>query len=267
MDIEQRLCFRGGRFTNVNTFLAGILGTLLTIAFYGALIPIQTTPFAVSFRERGICPYFTMWFTFWSLAIIFLKWRKLRLQERALQFQIVPQQHDFILSAANVDVVTNAIYATVDDPKHFVLFNRIMVALGNLRNLGRVSDLDEILNSQAGQDESGMQSSYSIIGAFVWAIPVLGFIGTVLGLSEAIGQFSGVLGGASEIGQLTEALKGVTSGLATAFETTLQALVAALFIQLILTVLRKSEEEFLDACSEYCLRNIVGKLRIMPFQG
>ena len=41
-----------------------------------------------------------------------------------------------------------------------------------------------------------METSYSVINAFVWAIPVLGFIGTVLGLSQAIGQFGGVLQGA-----------------------------------------------------------------------
>jgi biopolymer transport protein ExbB/TolQ len=267
-DIEQRLCFRGGRFTSVNNWLAGVLGALLTIGFYALLLvePIHQSAFSVSFLDRGICPYFTVLFSFWSLAILFIKWRKLRLQRRALQYAVVPPQHDFVLSATNVDVVTSNIYSTVDDPKHFVLFNRIMVALANLRNLGRVSDLDEILNSQAEQDESVLHTSYAILGAFIWAIPVLGFIGTVLGLSDAIGQFSGVLGGASDISQLTGALRGVTAGLATAFETTLQALVAALFIQLILTALRKSEEEFLDACGEYCMRNIVGKLRILPTQ-
>jgi hypothetical protein len=57
----------------------------------------------------------------------------------------------------------------------------------------------------------------------------------------------------------------VTAGLATAFETTLVALVAALFIQLALTGLKKSEEEFLDECGEYCLRHVVGRLRILPF--
>jgi biopolymer transport protein ExbB/TolQ len=263
-DVEQRLGFRGARFTKVNNVLAGVIGTALTVAFYALLILIPDHPFAVSFTQRGICPYFTMWLTFWSTAILLLKWFKLRLQRRSLECLVVPQEHDFVLSAANVDVVTSNIYSTVDDPKHFVLFNRIMIALANLRNLGRVSDLDEILGSQAEQDESSMQTSYAILSSFVWAIPVLGFIGTVLGLSEAIGGFSDVLGGASDIGQLTGALKGVTAGLATAFETTLQALVAALVIQLLLTGLKKSEEEFLDSCGEYCMRNIVGKLRIVP---
>lgn len=58
----------------------------------------------------------------------------------------------------------------------------------------------------------------------------------------------------------------MTSGLATAFETTLQALVAALLIQLTLAFLKKSEEEFLDECQTYCAKHVVNRLRIMPFE-
>jgi biopolymer transport protein ExbB/TolQ len=81
-------------------------------------------------------------------------------------------------------------------------------------------------------------------------------------LSEAIGQFSGVLGATKDVSQISNALKGVTAGLATAFDTTLVALVAALIVQLLITVMRKNEEEFLDVAMEYGLKNVVGRLRI-----
>ena len=86
-----------------------------------------------------------------------------------------------------------------------------------------------------------------------------------MGLSVAIGGFGDVLSKTADPTALAESLKGVTGGLSTAFETTLLALLFALILQLIVTFLHKGEEEFLDECSEYCQRNIVGKLRIMPF--
>jgi len=46
----------------------------------------------------------------------------------------------------------------------------------------------------------------------------------------------------------------------------LEALVAAVSIQLLLTFLRKSEEEFLDNCDEYCHRHIVNRLRMTPYE-
>jgi biopolymer transport protein ExbB/TolQ len=265
-DPEQRLAFRGGRFTRVNTLLAFLLGLALSIAFYVALIPFQQFYFAQTFTQRGPIPYSIVLFFFWSLAILFLKLLKYRLQSLALGCRIVPDDPEFVLSPHTVDEVFHAIYRTADDPRHFVLFNRIVIALSNLRNLGRVTDVDEILRSQAESDESGMETSYAILQGFVWAIPVLGFIGTVLGLSQAIGGFGSVLATSTDMSELKPALQSVTGGLAVAFETTLHGLLAALVIQLLLTMLKKSEEEFLDSCSEYCIRHIVGRLRVLPFE-
>ena len=56
---------------------------------------------------------------------------------------------------------------------------------------------------------------------------------------------------------------GVTGGLATAFETTLVALVMALFIQLYLNSLQKRETDFLDECSDYCHLHVISKLRLV----
>ena len=263
-DIEQRFGFHGGRFTRTNNLFTGIVAILLAISFYAAIMPIQGTWFGDMWTNRGPTPYAIAFLSCWSVAILFVKWRKIRFQRKALQYHVMPDDPAYVLSAASVEPVLARVYATVDDPRNFILFNRIVVALSNLRNLGRVTDVDEILRSQAAHAESTVEPSYALLTGFVWAIPVLGFIGTVLGLSEAIGQFSGVLGAASDVDQISGALKGVTAGLATAFETTLEALVAALFIQLAITALRKSEEEFLDEAMDYGLRFVVGRLRILP---
>ena len=94
-------------------------------------------------------------------------------------------------------------------------------------------------------------------------MPVLGFIGTVLGLSEAIGGFGGALASGNDLSQLKHELQGVTGGLAVAFETTLIALVAALGLQLLNTGLRKNEEAFLDACNDFTYLNVTSRLRLM----
>ena len=62
--------------------------------------------------------------------------------------------------------------------------------------------------------------------------------------------------------ELTPALKDVTAGLSTAFETTLVALSVALLLQLFATFVRKSEEALLDEIAEFCTTNIVTKIRV-----
>jgi biopolymer transport protein ExbB/TolQ len=265
-DIEQRLGFQGARHTGVNNVLSVLMAALFTAAFYLGMSRLEGAYIRVMFCERGAVPYFIVFFTMWSCVILFIKWRKLSLQRRALEISVLPDSSDFILSPTTVGEVLANLYRIADDPRHFVILNRIQIALSNLRNLGRVTDVDEILRSQAERDEMAMETTYSLLRGFVWAIPILGFIGTVLGLSAAVGGFGGMLGTVDDVSQISASLRQVTSGLSVSFETTLEALVAALGIQLAATFLQKSEEEFLDQAREYCLKHIVNRLRMTPFE-
>lgn len=264
-DFEERLAFRGGRFTRVNNVLTLLIGTVFAGTFYLALVPLRSIWLGQTFYDNGPTPPIIVLFFCWSMVILLDKQLKLRLQRRALDYVVIPEDPDFVLTPGTVNEVIHRLYATADDPRQFVLFNRLLIALSNLRNLGRVSDVDEILRSQAENDEAAMETSYHLLQGLIWAIPVLGFIGTVLGLSDAIGRFGGILQSTADVTQLKEALRGVTGGLSEAFETTLHGLVAAMIIQLWMTALKVSEESFLDACGEYGLRHVVSRLRLNPY--
>lgn len=265
-DIEQRMFFKGNRFTRVNTLLSLLLAVLLSLAFYAMVLVATDTVLNRKFVGQGPIPIAILFLSSWCVAIMFLKWRKLTLQRMTIKLQVIPEDPDFVLSPTTVDRVFDRMLELVDDPRQFMLFNRISVALSNLRNIGRVSDVDEILRSQAESDEAISESSYVLLNGFLWAIPILGFIGTVLGLSIAIGEFGSVMSAGGNTDALLPALQNVTGGLGIAFDTTLEALVAALMIQMVVTFLRKAEQEFLDDCSEYCTRNIVNRLKLLPFQ-
>lgn len=251
------------RYTRVNGLLSGIVALTLTFLFYVLIVVvIGSNGWTDMFTERGFTPYLITFFTFWSITILLIKNSKLKLQQQALRLRILPDETGFILSVATVDRVMDRLHQVADDPKRFVLLNRVNIALSNLRNLGRVTDVGEILRTQAEHDESMMETSYNSVRGLIWAIPILGFIGTVSGLSTAIGGFGRVLSETDDPSQLIDALKGVTGGLATAFETTLIALIAALLVQMMMTFLKKKEEEFLDECAEYCQREVINRLRL-----
>ncbi|MBF0199909.1 MAG: MotA/TolQ/ExbB proton channel family protein [Desulfamplus sp.] len=214
------------------------------------------------FTERGIVPFVIVFFFWWSLAVLFIKWRKLVFQKRALTLMVVPQSRDFELNQDSARDILSRMYGLVDDPRHFVLLNRIERALANLHNIGMIADVSAVLHAQARNDEDQMESSYGLVKGFVWAIPVLGFIGTVLGLSRAIGNFGTVISSSDGLETLRVSLQAITSGLAVAFDTTLIALAGALCVQLIMVALKKKEEGFLDECNDYCHANIISKLRL-----
>lgn len=266
-DIERRLGFKGGRFTDPGKLLSFVTGLLLTVLFYTALILIQqrwpkTGWFTAMFLERGPCPYPTMFLFFWAGSLLFFKWRKALLQRRALGLPLMPQDPEFELTPGTARTVRDRMCLMVDNPHHFVLFNRIDLALANLHNIGHTADVSAILKVQAENDESQVASSYGIVQGFMWSIPVLGFIGTVLGLGQAIGAFTETLQAGGDMVAIRASLKTVTSGLATSFETTLVALVCALILQLCVSFLQALESRFLDDCNDVCQKHVVGKLRL-----
>ena len=266
-DFESKIGFRPALFTRVNALLAFIMAALLAVAFYGILTLIPQTKFAELFTKRGVFQYVEVLVAFWALMTIMVKWGKIRVQTKALTFtDLTPTEADFVLSPATVDQLLSRLRYACDDPERFLLFRRVEMALANLKNMGQVADLDNVLESLANNDEDIMESSYTLLKGLIWMIPVLGFVGTVQGLGLAIGGFGGVLAEATDINQLRPVLQGVTAGLATAFDTTFVALIAALAIQLVLIGVRQSEEELMSDCKTFTQRHLIRRLRLMPLR-
>ncbi len=262
VDPERRCGLPAGRYTQPKNITMFVLAGALTVAIYVGLTVAPESALTRSLTQRGWVPYAIVFLTVWSLHILLIKALKLVAQKRALDVRIVPDDPTFILSPHNVDEILEGMFQRVDRPRDFILFNRIQLALSNLRNMKRVGDVGEVLEYQANTDEAIVESSYTIVRGLVWSVPVLGFIGTVIGLSVAIGEFGSVLSQSDNVDALRPALQRVTGGLAVAFETTLQGLLGALIIQLVLTFVRRAEEGFLDDSKEYCQRHIVSRLRL-----
>ena len=199
----------------------------------------------------------------WAAAILIIKSLKIRAQRRILRTTLVPEAPDFRIDDKTVNEVLARLPEQIDDSSRFLLADRIDRVLRNVRNVGRVADIDEMFASAAESDESRMESSYTILRGLVWAIPVLGFIGTILGLTIAIGEFQGVLGASGgDEATLVRELGEVIGGLETAFVTTGEGLVAALFLQIGVVLCRRADESLLDDIRDYCTVRILSLVRI-----
>lgn len=266
-DIERRLGFPGAKYTDVGTgFALAISSVLFGLVFAGLrfLPPEAHGCRAVALlMDRGWTPWAMLFLAIMALVVLFAKWRKLAFQARAFRIEIIPAANNFALTSETAQDAIRRLRSFVDDPSRFVLFNRIERALLNLKNVGNVSDVSEMLRSQAENDESIVDSSYGLLSGIVWAIPIFGFIGTVVGLSGAIGKFGSVLNAESDVGALKDGLAPVTANLGIAFDTTFLALVLAVAVQMLVTLLRKKEERFLGDCRDYAHENVISRLRLV----
>lgn len=269
-DIECMIGFATGRYTRTHGPFWFAIALALSILSWLALIPFQGSYFEQIIATGWQTNWFCILFTWWCLCILVAKLFKIRVQRRALDLvDIFPRRGDFVLSPGTSGEILQRIKQRVSRPRDFLLFNRVSMALSNLGNIGEVRDVGAVLDAQADSDSSTIDSSYTAIRALIWTIPVLGFIGTVLGLGIAIGNFTDVISGGEVAtgasaggGSIREKLAPVVGGLATAFNTTLVALVAAVGVQLLTTYVYKMEEDLLDDCTQYCNDHIVSRLKL-----
>ncbi len=274
MDPEAKWGIPAKKFTSVNNIVSFSLGLVFTLIFYGCLYPFHLIGkwqmvnmfFHGGPENRSTIPYYTVLLSCWCFAFLLIKWRKLCVQRKAFSLTLVPNDPDYVISPMNAQEIISSINEQACKGADFMVLWRIECALSNLRNIGRVSDVSSLLSDLAEKDSEYVENSYTLPKGLIWAIPVLGFIGTVLGLSQAVGGFGNVVAGGADLNALKNALGGVTGGLATAFETTLIALVAALIIQLLMTFLQQNEEDFLDECSSYCHKNLTSRLKMIDIR-
>ena len=266
-DLECAVGLSTGRYTRTHGPFWFAVAVVLTVLTWLALVPFKGSYLEGVIASGWQTNWFCILFTWWCLLILMAKFFKVRVQRRALSVSgIFPKRGEFVLSPGTSGEVLAQIRQRVARPREFLLFNRVTMALSNLGNIGEVRDVGAVLDSQADSDSSTVDSSYTAIRSLIWTIPVLGFIGTVLGLGIAIGNFTNVLsdGGAAagETASIRDRLGPVVGGLATAFNTTLVALVAAVAVQLLTTYIYKLEEDLLDDISNYCNDNIISRLKL-----
>lgn len=118
-----------------------------------------------------------------------------------------------------------------------------------------VGDVYSVVNSLIELKLHEVDLRYTVIRYLAWLIPTLGFIGTVIGIAVALGK-AGVMG--SDDPAL---LQKVIPLLATAFYTTLLALLLSAVVMILIQIIQAKDEETVNATGSFCLDTIVTNLK------
>lgn len=229
--------------------IIGIAGTLIT-AF--AVIPLKGTKLDYVWgviRDRGPVQYAELFMAWMVIATLFMKSRIIRSQLRVIADGPVDPNVD-LSHDEEVQELRNSV-ASKDAFSWSILLNRIdrMLALWlGSKDVGRVSDW---AGSESDRDQKSSETTYSLSEVLIWAIPIMGFIGTVMGLGSAVSGFAKFLAGTAELSAIKTAITNVTVGLGVAFDTTLLALVLSVLIMLPLSSIQRKEKDLFVEIDNY----------------
>jgi hypothetical protein len=223
-------------------------------------MPFPRSYFNGLFWQRGWVPFVEAFLMFWSFAILAFKAKIFSRQKQSMLLEVLPVSISADINAERLPEFTEHIRKLPIPPNESFLINRVLRGLEHFRVRGSASEVANMLESQSEIDATSVGASYTLVKVFIWAIPILGFIGTVQGLGDAVGGFSGKMAGATDISVVKDSLGDITKGLGVAFDTTLIALVMSLLLMLPMSTLEKNEEDLLNSVDEYCNENLLKRL-------
>jgi hypothetical protein len=137
------------------------------------------------------------------------------------------------------------------------MVNRIRKGMELFEKRNNNGEVSTFLDSQSDIDANRISGSYTLLKVLLWAIPILGFIGTVQGLSQAVGSLSA---GSTDPEALKASINNLTQGLGVAFDTTLLGLILSMIMSFPMAIMQKNEEEMLTEIDAFCSEKLLPKL-------
>ena len=116
---------------------------------------------------------------------------------------------------------------------------------------GNVPETTETIMGRLEVASEQQESELSMLRYLVWAIPSIGFIGTVRGIGVALHRADEALQGD---------ISGVTNAFGVAFNSTLVALIISILLMLLIHLLQSGQEGLILRVQTFCREQIIDKL-------
>ena len=133
-----------------------------------------------------------------------------------------------------------------------VLYHAADACLDRFFTTHSVADATTAMKARCEMEAERQSAELSLVHYLTWAIPSIGFVGTVRGISAALGQADAATAG--DLGPITESL-------GTAFNSTFVALLISLVIMLLLYKLQEAQEALVLDTQQHCQDHLLRYLR------
>ncbi len=189
----------------------------------------------------------------WATAIIGYKARFVLRERRHLRRRLVEIEPGTRILPEDTRKYSRPLQALPETEREYLLPRALLSALQRFGSTRSIQDVAQSIREVCETEAERLDSELSMIRYIVWAIPSIGFIGTVRGISQALGQAHRAVEGD---------IVGVTVSLGVAFNSTFIALVISLFIMFLMHQLQLLQERLVLDAQAYCDVHLVRHLAV-----
>ena len=184
----------------------------------------------------------------WALAIMGYKGRQAMKEHALLGRRLLEIPEGTSVLPQDAREYSRALEALPDEEQDYLLPRTLLSGLQRFATTSSIQAVSDTVKESCEVESDRLDSELSMVRYIAWAIPSIGFIGTVRGIGDALGQaYKAVEGDIS----------GVTVSLGVAFNSTFVALVLSIIIMFCLHQLQLSQERLVLDCQRYADKRLM----------
>jgi biopolymer transport protein ExbB/TolQ len=189
----------------------------------------------------------------WAMAIMAYKGRDTLRERKLLQLDLVPVNEGTKILPEDAREYARQLESLPDSEQRLLLPRALLSALARFRATRNIQDVSTTAHAVAEAESERLDSELSMVRYIAWAIPSIGFIGTVRGIGDALAQAHRAVEGD---------IAGVTESLGVAFNSTFIALLISIVLMFLLHQLQLQQERLVLDTETYLDRHLIQHLQV-----
>ena len=188
---------------------------------------------------------------FWAFAIMGHKGLAVARARAMLQDDLVPLAEGMRILPEDSRGIQRQLEALPAAQRSSLVPRALLAALHRFDSARNIQDVSAAAHAICEGEAERLESELSLIRYIAWAIPSIGFIGTVRGIGEALGKAHMAVEGD---------ISGVTESLGVAFNSTLIALLISIVVMFLVHQLQLAQERYVLDAEAYCEEKLIRHL-------
>lgn len=184
----------------------------------------------------------------WAFSMLAYKGWAASLEGKLLTQEFIPIAEGMKILPEDTREYARAIQGLADEERRMLLPRALLSALGRFGATRNVQDVASSAHTLFETEAERLESELSMIRYIAWAIPSIGFIGTVRGIGAALGQAHRAVEGD---------ISGVTESLGVAFNSTFIALVISIVLMFLVHQLQVNQERLVFDSENYVDEHLI----------